>query len=668
MADQITPPAVTAQTTQQAIQKVVNTDQVESEANTSIAQTAQRRMEAGVFWKELLADPLGSLQKEIESYLPGDGPAQSFAKDLLSGMQSGRFDPESALATYANSSLPTAYSGPTVISGLGSGNPVASKGVARSGKSISGVTNCARNALAGTVATVAKMAVGAIDPSLKAAVSLQQTFSAVSVSYPDFVSAFMLLPVESLSVFLTDKDTLLDRLLENFEKAYEVLLSMTDDDYGFDHQQAIREALEKLRDAESDTSTVESILLQGGNFLETVWDRAKTRVNEASTILFETTPDNPFNNKQMRLVGYLTAIDMTMQVLLCRQSIIERLYGNIASFTADFKAESKYDNLYGPILDQISCLLRGVIGDMEAAANKSSALSLFVKEKEWFLQLRTILEFMRNAQKLSTDVPSSSEADAFSLSFSADAESDNNTNDFTALVNLVNEFKTQVRGALMMPLPNPARLEKIVEATLVEIDRQKQITSRTEDKLQSFASNFNQEAMAEAITVMKGIIDFATSRNLMGMVKALREGDIKGFFSTAFQSSDEERALSGIVDLIDYASTTMPEELRALKNAYTVLRGRVRGENLYKRLVSHSADQYIRNQKEQRLPENNALQRLIRRVNNRLNRSVGVADSRIAQVQERIDQVSGVVDTAVSQIAGAVTRPDENRPVSCAGR
>ena len=558
MATSALPPAVAANITQQAIQKVVNKDQVESEANTSIATVAQQRVEAGVFWKALLADPLGSLSSEVEKFFPGDGLAQSFAKDLLGGLQSGRFDPESSLAAYADSANPTAYSGPSVISGMAGGNPVSSKGIARSGKKLNGATNCARSAIASTVATLAKMAVGSVDPSLKAGMAVHQAFGAVSVAYPDFVSAIMLMPVETLSVFLVDKNTLLDQLADNFDKARKVLLSFTDDDYGFDHQQAIQEALEKLYSAESDTSTVENILLQGGNFLENVWDRAEQDVEEASSILLSAPLDDPFNVKQMRLAGYLAALGTTLQVLLCRQSIIEDLYGNIASFTVDFKAEAKYDKLYGPVLDQISCLLRGVIGDMEASINKNSALSYFVKEKEWFLKLRTILEFMRNAKNLTGSVPSSEEADELSLSFQTDSASDNNPSDFTALTSLVNEFRSQAQAGLMMPLANPSRVGKIFEAALVEIDRQKLITSNIDEKLSKYASSFNQEAMAEAVTVIKGLLDFADSRNLSGMVDALKKGDLKNFFSSAFQSSDEERALSGIIGLIDYARTSMP--------------------------------------------------------------------------------------------------------------
>lgn len=664
----------TAAENQAVTLRIINEDEKRLEANTSIAQTSQRRAEAGVFWLELLQDPLGKLQAEVEKYFPGDGPAQSFAKDLLSGLQSGRFDPESSLATYSNSGSPTSYSGASTIAGLSGGTPVASRGMSRSGKGLNGVTDCARNALLSTVATAAKIVVGNIGPSnssLRAAAAVHQSIGSLAAATDDFVSAMMTLPVETLSLFLTGKNALLDQLADGVDKVFKVLEDFTADDYGYDHQYVIREALGLLQEAESDTSTVERILTQGGNFLEDAWDRAEDRIDDASDLLRDTELVSPLNSKQLRLVGYLHAVHTTLQVLLCRQSIIERLYGNISSFTVDYGLHAKFDNLFGPAVDQVSCMLRAIMDDMEAALNKNSALSYFSKEKEWFLLLRAILTFMKNAKGMAAKAPTASGTADFSASFEADSGTLNNSNDFTALVNLANELKSQARGALTMPISNFPRVKGIVDAIKVEIDRQKAITSEIEERLNSYAARFSSEIMTQAVTVMSGLVAFAKSRNLLGMVKALKEGDLKGLFSSAFESSDEERAMGGLTELIGYARSYMPEEVSALRDSFEVLRGRVRGEDLFKRLISGSADSYIRDQKEKRQPQNSRLKRVADRVNRRLqgiDTTLDKLSRKQQQVQERIDMVSGKIDSTVSQISDVATRPIQDKPVSCASR
>jgi len=661
------PASATSQKTKAAVDKTVNKDQKEIEANTTIASVAQRRAEAGVFWTELLSDPLGKLKSEIEEALPGDGPAQSLAKDLLSGLQSGRFDPESSLAAYANSSAPTGYSGPSVISGMSDGNPVSSMGLARSGKQGNGPTECTRNMIISTVSTAAKMVVGAAGPALQGVGAFHAMLGAVQAQYENFFSALMLMPVETLSVFMVDKNTLLDQLREYVEKAYKVIQDLDEDDYGFDHHSVIRDAIALLQEAASDTATVESVLLQGGAFLEDSWDRAEDKVSEASKLIIDTSLEAPLNQKQLRLVGYLSGVSTTIQVLLCRQSIIERIYNNMATFAADIEVNAKWDNMFGPIVDQVSCLLRAIIADMEASLNKNSALSLYAREQKWYIELRAILTFMENAEQMLANVPDLATTVEFSASFEEDASEDNNTNDFTALVNLVNEFKAQARGALTQLLANPIRVQRIVEAVYVEIDRQKGITSRIDEKLKKYTSQFGGST-AEAITVASGIVNFAKSRNLLGIVQALKEGDLKGVLSNAFNTTPEEEALGGVVGLIAYAKVSLPEEVDALQQSYEVLRGRVRGEELFKSLITGSSDKYIRERKEKRLPENNGLLRTIERVVDKTGTTATDILDKIKQVQDKIDVVSGKIDEGAAQVVGLVTRPTQQRPISCSSR
>jgi len=540
--------------------------------------------------------------------------------------------------------------------------------------------------VAGTVATAKKMLVGQIDPNLSATAAAHQVIGALAVGYDKFVSALMLLPTEALSLVLTDKNKLLDQLRGYIVKVGRTLGELTSSDYGYDHQTNVRKVIEMLREAESNVATANNILLQGGNFLEGLWRTATKKVDDASVILYDPkTLVPPINSRQVNIAGFLLSINATLQVLLCRQAAIERIYNNLASFSSDFQTYAKFDNLFAPILDQVSCLLLATIQDMEAALNKNAAFAMIMKEKEWLIQLRTILVFMRNAKAMSSVAKTSQAAQDYSYSFAVNASTDNNTNDFTALVNLINELKTQTAAAMMMPPKNPQRIAKIIEAILVEIDRQKAITSRTEERLSSFSRTAFTDDLTEAFTVANSLIAFALSRNLVGIAKALKEGDVRSLFKSAFQCSDEEKALGGFVDLIQYAKKSLPEEVPALVQGYEAMRARVRSDALFSRLVSTSADRYIRDQKENRLPENSALERLMNRITKKiglkstvrgafgsatdtLSKGMDSLEARIASIQNRIDSVGGILDTGLEQAIGVVTRPTQTKPVSCSSR
>lgn len=654
------------------VQQIVNQDQVAAEADTNIAQAQQRRSEAGAFWAAFLKDPEAALQSEIEKAFPGDSMASGVAKDLLRGLKSGQMDPESSLSAYSDPYQPTAFSGPAVISGGGGGEPVAAKGLARFGKRQDGPTSCSRSLVVGTVTGVARVAAGALSSQLRGIASAHQTLGDLGGLYPDLPDFLMTLPADAMTLLLTDKSTLLDTLSSLVAAILKIALTLTQADYGFDHRSLILRAMAELEEADRDLADVERVLLGGGKFQKASWDRAEGNIDDAADILQD--PDFPLQSgtKQVRIIALLSSMNATAQVLLCRQNLIEKIYANLASFPSSFSASAQYDNLFGPILDQIRCLLKAVIGEMTSALSSGLVAQLFVQEQKWYVELRALLSFMGAAAHLAAAAPAASSwASSFSSGLDQDQDELNNANDFNALMSLLEGFSSLVRAVLFRAPLGTQRLQQIAAAIQREIGFQKANVEEIENRLAAFKGSFARP-LSEVATVMAGLESYLTSKDLLGMVDALKQGDVKGFFEASTRdSSIEEGAMDRAARLLRYSAETGGREYRALLETYTELRGRVRSEQLFRRLTDQAADLFIREVKEDRLPANNRMLRAAKRVNAGLqtveNRSLQV-DAKIAQVQSRIDATVGAVGRAQTKAEEAVTRVTQARPVSCASR
>jgi hypothetical protein len=651
----------------QEIVQIVNEDQVKAEANLNIASATQRRSEAGSFWEQFLADPQAALGNAIDKAFPGDSQASSIAKDTLKGMLSGQFDPESSLAAYANSNAPTGYSGPAVVADASGGFPTAGKGLSRFGKQQNGPTQCSRSVTVATVTGLAQLATGAISGELGAVAAAHQTVAGISSLYTDVMSYLMTLPAEAISTLLTDKVTLLNNIEKKVDSLLEVALTLNDGDYAFDHRSVIVRALAELKTADDDMADVSRVLMAGGNFQPTVWERAEANIRNAGEILMDTELDEFPGMKQLRIVMGLTGLNTHVQVLLCRQSLIERIYANLASFPTNFEISAKFDKLYGPAIDQIRCLLKAIIGEMEALLQRGLASAFYVKERQWYLELQALLAFMSGVDGLSTVVSPGASATLLSDEMTQSEDELNSPNDFTALVGLIDTFAQELRSIIFKPADNADRLESLAFAIKAEITKQRDNVEEIEKMIAGFKGSFGDQ-ITEALAVAGSLITFLQSKDLHKMVQDLEWGDITNFFSSGpRRTTKDEEALEKTAELLKWIKTHQTKEFREMLEVYNELRARVRADKLFRKLTTKAADNHIRDVKEKRLPRNSKIMNTVRRVR------IGLSDAdvtvqRALLINEKLNEALGRFSDIQSQVQGEITKFTQRKPVSCAAR
>jgi hypothetical protein len=651
----------------QEIIQIVNEDQLRAEANLNIASATQRRSEAGSFWEQFLADPQAALGNAIDKAFPGDSQASSIAKDTLKGMLSGQFDPESSLAAFSSSAAPTGYSGPAVTADVSGGFPTATKGLSRFGKQQNGPTQCSRSLVGATVTGIARIATGALTGELGAVSAAHQTVAGLSSLYKDLMSYLMTLPAEAIATLLVDKVNLLDNIDRKVDSLLEIALSLKDDDYAFDHRSVVVRALAKLKTADDDMADVSRVLFAGGNFQPTVWDRAEGNIQDAADILIDTEVDLFPGHKQLKIVMGLTGLNTHVQVLLCRQALIERIYANIANFPANFEISAKFDKLYGPAVDQIRCLLKAVIGEMETLLQRGLASAFYVKEKQWYLELQALLAFMSGVDGLSTVVSPGASATLLSSEMQQSEEELNSSNDFTGLVGLIDTFAQELRSIIFQPADNAERLESLAFAIKAEIATQKSNVEQIEKMLAGFKGSFGGQ-ITEALVVAGSLITFLQSKDLHKMVQDLEWGDITNFFKSGpRRTTKDEEALEKTAELLKWIKTHQTKDFREMLEVYNELRARVRADKLFRKLTTKAADNHIRDVKEKRLPRNSKMMNTVNRV--RLSFfEAEVTIQRAVLINEKLNKALGKFSDVESQVQGEITKFTQSKPVSCAAK
>lgn len=651
----------------QEIIQIVNEDQLRAEADLNIASATQRRSEAGSFWEQFLKDPQSALGNAIDKAFPGDSQASSVAKDTLKGMLSGQFDPESSLAAYSSSGSPTGYSGPAVVADTSGGFPTATKGLSRFGKQQNGPTQCSRSLIGATVTGIAQIATGSLSGELGAVSAAHQTVAGLSSLYTDMMSYLMTLPAEAIATLLVDKVTLLNTIESKVDSLLEIALSLKESDYAFDHRSVVVRALAKLKTADDDMADVSRVLLAGGNFQPAVWDRAEGNIQDAAEILIDTEIDEFPGHKQLKIVMGLTGLNTHVQVLLCRQSLIERIYANIANFPANFEISAKFDKLYGPAVDQIRCLLKAVIGEMEKLLQRGLASAFYIKEKQWYLELQALLAFMGGVDSLSSVVDVGASATLLSSEMSQNEDELNSSNDFTALVAMIDSFAQELRAIIFQPADNAARLESLAFAIKVEIGKQRENVEEIEKMLAGFKGSFGDQ-ITEAISVAGSLITFLQSKDLHKMVQDLEWGDITNFFKSGpRRTTKDEEALEKTAELLKWIKTHQTKEFRELLEVYNELRARVRADKLFRKLTTKAADNHIRDVKEKRLPRNNKIMNTVRRVQVSFTTAQVTVD-RALLLNERLNEALGKFSDIQSTVEGEITKFTQQKPVSCAAK
>jgi len=651
----------------QQIVQIVNEDQIKAEAELKISAATQRRSEAGAFWEQFLKDPQAALGGAIDKAFPGDTQAASLAKDTLKGMLSGQFDPESSLAAFASSSAPTGFSGPSVIADLGAGFPTATKGLSRFGKQKNGPTECSRSLIGATVTGIAQLVTGSLSGELGAVSAAHQTVAGLGSLYTDLVAYLMTLPAEALTTLLTDKVTLLNNIESKVDNLLEIALTLDLDDYAFDHRSVVIRALAKLKSADDDLSDVSRILLGGGNFQATVWDRAEGNIDAAASILIDTELDEFPGHKQLKIVMGLSGLSTHIQVLLCRQALIEKIYSNIASFPTNFSASAKFDNLYGPAVNQIQCLLKAIIGEMEKLLQRGLASAFYIKEKQWYVELKALLAFMGGVDGLSKTIGVGASATTLSTEMSDNEDELNSANDFTALVGLIESFSQELRSAIFKPVDNADRLETLAFAIKVEIEKQRESVESIESMLAGFKGSFG-DGLTEAITVVGSLVSFLQSKDLHKMVQDLEWGDITNFFKSGpRRTTKDEEALEQTAKLLKWIKNNQTKDYREMLEVYNELRARVRADKLFRKLTTKAADNHIRDVKEKRLPTNNKLMNTVRRVQVGLS-DVNVVTQRALLISSKLNEALGKFSDFQAQAESAILKFTQTKPVSCAAK
>lgn len=462
---------------------------------------------------------------------------------------------------------------------------------------------CNASILVSTVNTVVRVAEASLNLGAKQVFSVQATLGLALEAYPDLYAGIMSLPAGTLAILLTNKKTILDRIESIVKTTVSLVMKITEDDYPDDHRSIVLSALGRLEEADGDLGQVESTLEQGGRFLAANWDRAENTIEETGDDLLSISasprPGYTFV-KILQLVGYQKNLELMTQILSERQAKAVELVGYLGRFKTTFDSGSNFKNLAAPLVQQVRCMLRLIMDDMEKSLDVNSILNFYLKEKQWGAQLVGLAILMKNTGHLGKGLSSNSTslnsaADQLSSSIGALMDEYLAGESYNLLLQLLSSFLREMKRKTASNV-DPEILAGIGDAILVETARLKTMDSAMEELLFPFNDTFAQVGLGVAQAVA-GFVNIVGEQGLDNIVDAIATGNWEGLFGLdALKNQLEAVALQAVGDLLQCCKDNAGDgdARRRLVRMGQAVQMRQRSKQVYDRYLKGFSEEYVK--------------------------------------------------------------------------
>ena len=466
--------------------------------------------------------------------------------------------------------------------------------------------------LIGTVTSVIRVGSTAATNAAQSVFAVQSSIGMALQVMPDLYSALMSMPSGLLSIILTNKEALLDRIESTVKQSLGIVVSMTDKDYPFDHAAFIAAAKARLEDADADLSAVEETLEAGGLFQEPNWKRAKDTIKETGNDLLGVGVGSLIpgfvQTKIIQILGYQKLLETLIKVLDERQGVFARLAGNIGSFQSNFQATAKFQNLMTPIVQQVRCTLKKIIQDMGDTININALIRYFIKEKKWGIDLLSLAVYMANTGHLGDDLgaPSStlnSLANKMSASIGDGADYFTGAESYDVLTGLLANYTRELKMKASRNTDSKV-LEGIAQAIYIEIGIQRKSNSDLSEILNGFNSSIAGAGLS-AIQAVSGLLSLLGDQGLDTIVESIMNGDIASLFSAnAVKRQVESTARKAIGDALQCCADNAGDGDAAdrLTNMSRVVQDLQKGKEIFDRYTKGYADLYVKNVYKRQIP------------------------------------------------------------------
>jgi hypothetical protein len=416
--------------------------------------------------------------------------------------------------------------------------------------------NCNQNVLVGTVDSLVRVTEKAVSAAARQISTAQTTIGLALQAMPDLYAAIMSMPAGTLSILLTNKKKILERVQGVVVSVVALVRGMAQADYPTDHRALIRWALGELADADGDLALVEQILEAGGKFQKENWNRAEATIDETGDTLLRAESRFPTDKgfvKMLQLLGHQKDLETLISVLDQRQTLCVQFVETIGGFTANFQS-ANFKNLAGPLVQQIRCVLQVITGDMDRTLDANSLVRYYLKEMQWGAELLQLATMMEGVKGLASDlsVPSTDLAaatDKLSAEVSARSDEFLQAESYSMLNGLLNNFIREMQRKLASNV-DPEILAGIGDAIMTEIER----LNASGDGLAELLGDFNRSIAAEGVVVAQaaaGLMEIFDGQGLGNFAKALAKGDWKEFLGlNAMKAQLEKHTRELIGDLL----------------------------------------------------------------------------------------------------------------------
>lgn len=571
--------------------------QIRNEEIAAIEQDMEARKTGG-FWDKITAGPLEQFRKTMET---ATNPQDSMSgQNSLLGKYTSYLDQGKSYVGLASGLISGVMS--TVVNELDVINAVSDTlGLGTLMPTGQG-SSCDKGIILGTVDSIVAVAASAITPVVNQAMAAQATIGLGFSVIPDLYGALASLPVGTLSLLLTNKKTLLDRIESTVNSAVVLADEMKDADYPYDHVALIERSMASLEEVDGDLAQLNSVLMAGGLFSRPLWDDSKLKIWDVSEDLMGSGSvlGGFAFSKVLQLFGYQKQLETLIDIMTQRQAAINELIAAVGGFTSTFDQDIKFQNMMAPIVQQVRCSLQQIISDMGDTLTANRLLRYYASEKKWGIELAVLANYMDGTDGLGNDLTHAptelnKAADVLSANVSASMDFFISEDSYDALVSRLNVFMSELKRKIASNVNATA-----LQALAVAIGRELTIQRESNSGLETALNNFNQSIAGtglEALQLVQGVMSLLDEQGLNGMTDALRNGDFKSFFSgDMLQKMAESAARKTLADVMQCCEDNAGDGDLAEKaiKINGVLSSWQKGKDMYDRYTGRFNDEHLK--------------------------------------------------------------------------
>lgn len=410
------------------------------------------------------------------------------------------------------------------------------------------------------------------------------------------------------------QNILLDQIQDEIKNINEDIKALTDDDYSTDHRLLITTALTHILNADNILQAQLENLLARDNTPEEDTEakflfplnkkgleQARVSLEKArDTLTGHSLVDSIqgiFSLRSLRIAVRIIYLETLFKLLAEMDERFGRLKLNLGSFDTAFERLTYFDELTIPILQLIRCRLNVIMSDMEFSLEKNQILTFFVKERIWSFELFILIQLLKTTKFFDIDKNKILSSKVFTKPLSSlfeEVNSSDDTVEVSSILQLGAAYIKNVKYKLSYNV-NPDYVTRRSDVLNRIIDKRKEENK----KLGLVVGKNVLDLEANALSAVQIVASFIAALNTSGLRKSaemLSEGDIKGFFKSAYEGAKDEAdvALDILKDALEEAGMELSDLGNNVTSLYGVMEGKSRSDSLFKEALDGFPETYLK--------------------------------------------------------------------------